>query len=656
MEREEQASVSAAVGRAMGRFEPPPLQNVSEWAEESRFLSSESSAEPGPWRNARAPYLQDIMDLYNDPAVREVWVMKSAQVGWTEVLNNIIGYAIDRRPGPMLLMQPTVEMVEAWSKDRLTPMLNDSPSLRAKVSAPRAKDGANTLRHKTGPGWRLSMAGANSPAGLRMRSVRDLFCDEVDGYPVSSGKDGDPISLARKRQVSFWNRKFFAGSTPTVKGRSRIEAGFESTDMRYLHLPCPHCTGANRGEPDGYQRLEWSQIKWVDNNPRTAAYLCKHCGTLIEHHHKQWMLERRRWVATKPFDGRAGIHIWEAYSPFVSWAEMVANFLESKTLPETLQTFINNSLGETWEEAGSAVESGPLLDRKEQYGPDNIPSNVLMLSVGGDTQDDRVELQLLGWGADEECWIVEQKVFRGDPGKPELWAEVDAYLLQRFTTEDGRTLLIESVAIDSGGHHSHDVYNFVVSRKRRRVWATRGVGGPGKLIWPKKASRAAKSRAMVFNLGVDAAKGVLYGRLVKITDPGPGYIHLPHEVDAEFCKQLTSEKAITRYVRGRPTTAWEPRAKGIRQEAQDCWVYGYAAFIGRRGPEIIKRLMLRRPRASSPPAQASALAVSEAAPTEQHEPQRASPEPVAVQRPQPIQQPKKPHWSQKPRRGWVKNW
>lgn len=570
------------------------------------------------------PYLQDIMDLYNDPAVREVWVMKSAQVGWTEALNNMIGYIIDRKPGPMMIIQPTVEMVEAWSKDKLAPMLTDCPVLQAKVSQPRAKDGANTLRHKTGPGWRLSMSGANSPAGLRMRSIRDLFCDEVDGYPRSSGKEGDPIQIARKRQTTFWNRKFFAGSTPTIKGVSRIEAGFESTDMRYLHLPCPHCTEANDGVADGYQRLEWAQFRWKDSDAGTAAYLCKHCGSLIEHHYKQWMLERRKWVATKPFDGRAGIQIWEAYSPFVSWPEMVANFLEAKKLPETLQTFINTSLGETWEEKGNTVEAGSLLDRKEQYGAENIPSDVLMLTVGGDTQDDRVELQLLGWGADEESWIIEQKVFRGDPGKPALWLEVDEYLLRQFDTEDGRRLFVEATAIDSGGHHTSAVYNFVVSRKQRRVWAIRGVGGPGKLIWPKKATKTPKSRANVFNIGVDAAKGVLYGRLAKVPEPGPGYIHLPHAADAAFCAQLTSEKSITKYVKGRPLLVWEPRVKGAPQEAQDCWNYGYAAFLGRGGPDLLKRFARRVGRS---PRVARPVASRPAGPSEQVAPAIVSTKP-----------------------------
>lgn len=635
----------------MARFAPPPSQTVSEWAEAHRVLSSESSAEPGPWRNDRVPYLRDIMDTYNDPLVREVWVMKSAQVAWTEGLNNIIGYVIDRRPGPMMIIQPTVEMVEAWSKDRLAPMLKDCSTLNGKVSQARAKDGANTLRHKTGPGWRLTMAGANSPAGLRMRVIRDLFCDEVDGYPSSSGKEGDPIFIARKRQLTFWNRKLYAGSTPTVKGASRIEAGFESTDMRYMHLPCPHCTAANGGEADGFQRLMWEQVKPIEGHPGVAAYLCKHCGVLIDHHHKQWMLEHRRWVSTKPFDGRAGFHLSELYSPFVSWSEMYANYLEAAKLPETLQTFVNTSLGETYEAAGATIEAGSLLERREQYTADSIPAGVLMLTAGGDVQDDRVEVQLQGWGAEEECWILEQRVFRGDPTETALWLEIDDYLRQRFTTEDGRSLLIHAAAIDSGGHCTQAVYNFVVSRKRRRVWAVRGVGGAGKLVWPKKASRTAKSRAMVFNVGVDTIKALLYGRLAKVAKPGPGYIHLHAEADEHFCAQLTSEKQVIKYVKGRGVTAWEPRAKGIAQEAQDCWNYGYAAFVGRRGPDVIRSMVKRRSREEH-----------EASIPQDHldEPAaNAQPDPQEIPAPRPADQPVKEVPKRRiarPRRNWVRSW
>jgi phage terminase large subunit GpA-like protein len=567
---------------------PPPTLTVSQWSDQHRKLSSESSAEPGQWRTDRVPYLRGIMDAAHTYA--EVVVMKSAQVGWTEALNNTIGYHIDQDPAPILLLQPTLEMAESWSKDRLAPMIRDSPRLNGKVADPKARDSGNTLLHKLFTGGHLTIVGANSPAGLASRPIRILLCDEVDRFPVSAGTEGDPIDLARRRTARFRNRKILMGSTPTVKGVSRIESAFEHSDQRYYFVPCPHC--------QEFQRFVWAQVKWDDGKPETAHYVCMHCGALLTDADKPEMLRKGEWRGTKDFSGVAGFHISELYSPWATWSEIATAFVRAKRLPETLKTFINTVLGETWEEAGTTVEPGSLLERREQYGPENIPDGVLLLTVGGDVQDDRVELQLIGWGADEESWPVEQKVFRGDPGKPALWAEVDQYLSRTFTTEDGRELFVEAACIDSGGHHTQAVYQFVVSRKRRRVWAIKGMAGAGKLAWPKKASRTAKSRANVFILGVDTIKGVLYGRLGKITEPGPGYIHLPASADEDFCSQLTSERAITKYVRGRPTTVYEVRAKNIAQEVQDCWIYGYAAMLGRGGQAVLQ-VMARRTRAKA---------------------------------------------------------
>jgi len=608
--------------------------SVSEWANTYRKLSRESSAEPGQYRTDRAPYQRKIMDLVNDPCVREIWVKKSAQVGWTEILNNVIGYFIHQDPAPMLLVQPTVDMGEAWSKDRLAPMLRDTPVLRGLVADPKSRDSGNTVLHKRFTGGHLTIAGANSPAGLASRPIRVILFDEVDRFPVSAGTEGDPISLGRKRSTAFWNRKMLAGSTPTVKGASRIDAGFEASNQMHLHVPCPHC--------DSSQRLYWSQVQWTENDPKTARYACKSCGVLWTNEERVSAVaegcRRDTWIAEKPFDGIAGIHIFELHSPFVSMEEMVRSFLEAKKLPETLKTWINTSLGETWEEDGSTVDPESLIARREPYGPEMLPSGVLMLTIGGDVQNDRVELQLIGWGADEESWILEQHVLRGDPDSTELWKEVDEYLLRTYVTEDGRTLAAEAVGIDSGGLSTQAVYQFVETRKRRSVWAVKGMAGTGKLAWPKKASRTAKSRAMVFIVGVDTIKSLLYGRIAKVAEPGPGYIHLPMAADSDFCKQLTSERAITKYVRGRPSVVWEPRTKGIAQEAQDCWVYGYAAMLGRGGGQYLSRLA-RRPVSLIP---GTAAPVAEG----------IIPDPQMPQR----QEMPKRHPMPQRRGGWVKSW
>jgi len=552
---------------------------VSQWADQYRRLSSEASAEPGVWRTSRAPYQRGIMDAVTDETVKEVWIQKSAQVGWTEILNNVIGYHVHQDPAPMLLVQPTLEMAESWSKDRFAPMVRDTPALAERIADPKARDSGNTLLHKKFTGGHLTVAGANSPSGLASRPIRIVLFDEVDRYPSSAGTEGDPISLGRKRTATFWSRKVLAGSTPTIKGSSRIEAGFESGDQRFYYVPCPHC-----GE---FQRLVWAQVKWPEGQPELAEYVCVACGAMLTEADKAEMLQAGEWRGSKPFSGIASFHISELYSPWSTWAEMAVAFIQAKRFPETLQTWINTALGETYEERGEQVETVGLAQRREPYTAQSIPQQVLMLTAGVDVQDDRLEITIVGFGKEEETWIVEHGVLRGDPGSDSLWHDLDGYMARKRETEDGRPLLIEAQAIDSGGHFTQQVYAYCAKRKARRVWAIKGAGGFGRLIWPKSAGRAGKTSAQVFIVGVDTAKDVLYGRMKRVHQPGAGYIHFPVSVDEVYFDQLTAETLIYRMVQGRRVRSYKPRSSGSRTEALDCLVYAYAAFIGRNGPMIL---------------------------------------------------------------------
>jgi len=376
---------------------PPPVLTVSEWADEHRRLSPEASAEPGQWNTDRAPFQRAIMDAWNDPGVHTVVFMKSAQVGATEVLGNILGYIIDQDPGPALVLQPTLEMGEAWSKDRLAPMLRDCPSLTNKVGSPRSKDSDNTLRHKAFPGGHLTVVGANSPAGLASRPIRYVLADEVDRYPVSAGTEGDPLSLAVKRTTTFHNRKVMIASTPTIRGMSRVEAEFEKSDQQYLHLPCPHC-GA-------MQRLVWAQVKWPKDTPEEAHYECEHCHGRIDDKHKPAMLALGEWTPESEFSGIRGFHINELYSPWVRFADIATAFLRAKRAPETLRTWVNTALGETWEEAGEELDPDGLFNRQEGF--ETPPDPVLVLTAGVDVQDDRLEGEVKAWGNGRESWGVE---------------------------------------------------------------------------------------------------------------------------------------------------------------------------------------------------------------------------------------------------------
>jgi phage terminase large subunit GpA-like protein len=523
------------------------------------------------------------MDAITDPSVLEIWCMKSKQVGWSEVLLNAVGYFVDQDPSPIMMVQPTLEMAESFSKQRVAPMVRDTAALRMKIADPRSRDSGNTLREKNFPGGHLTLVGANSAAGLASRPIRILLCDEVDKYPETAGASGDPISLARDRQQTFWNRRMLAGSTPTIKGRSRVESGFETSDQRYAYYPCPHCRE--------YQRLVWVQVKWTEYNlaPKKAVYQCVHCGEAISNSERLQMLPLVEWRASKPFNGIAGFHFNEIMSPFSSLGEMAEAWVIAKKLPNTLQSFINERLGETWEDKAMTVRPEGLLQRREPYSSEPVPADVAMLTIGVDTQDDRLEGTLLGWGRDEECWVLHHKIIRGDPGVAPtkgVWKELTEYRQQRFITEDGRTLLVQGVGVDFGGHFSQHVANYAYRYRFQRVYAVRGIGGTGKLAWPRRPGKTKLSKADIYSVGVDTIKDVLYGRLAKITQPDPGepkagYIHLPMSVDEEWCEQLISETKIYKKAVGRRVAVWRPKRLGVRQEAQDCWNYGYAVMLGR---------------------------------------------------------------------------
>jgi phage terminase large subunit GpA-like protein len=315
---------------------------------------------------------------------------------------------------------------------------------------------------------------------------------------------------------------------------------------------------------------------------------------------------------------------------------MARAFVDAKSMPDTLQTFINETLGESWEEKGDTLEPGGLLSRREAYTKANLPAGVRLIVSGTDVQEDRLESTVWGYGADEEAWRIEHVILRGDPGSRQLWAEHDDLLRRRYRTDDGRELMIEAAAIDSGGHFTETVYRYAAARKRFRVWAIKGVGGPGRLAWPKKPSKSAKIRVALFPIGVDTIKSVIYGRLAKISEPGPGCIHFDAEVDETYLEQLTSEQRTYRISQGRRIPSWKPRSSGIAQEALDCAVYAYAAMIGRGGAELLNG----RASSSAPVPEAPVLATPEDSVIESGETKPRKLRPRAPSH----------------RRGWIRKW
>ena len=544
---------------------PPKNLKISDWADSYRRLSPEASAESGIWRTDRAPYQREIMDSFNDPDIQRIVFMKSAQVGATEVLLNVIGYYIDQDPAPMLIMQPTLQMAQTFSKDRLSTMIRDTDKIRNSVADPRSRDSGNTVLSKKFAGGNLNIVGSNSASGLASRPIRIVLADEVDRYEASAGSEGDPISLATKRTTTFWNKKIYMCSTPTIKGLSRIETAFEESDKRYYHVPCPECNVK--------QVLKWKNVVWEEDKPETANYACGECGAVIDESKKQWMLKHGEWIASAPKSNTAGFHISELYSVWSTWADMAKSFLEAKKNPEMLKTWINTALAESFEEQGETVEYETLLQRRLNYDHTTIPEDVLVLTAGVDTQKDRLELQLVGWGKNYEAWVCDYKIFWGDPNAMNVWNDLDAYLKKRFKTESERLIPISCCTIDSGGHHTNMVYQFTKPRQARRIFAVKGLSVAGKPI-ANRPSYVGKNKAALYGIGTDSAKEAIFARLS--TEPDTTTLHFCSDLDEEYFKQLTAEKRITKFVRGRKTLAWKQVRP--RNEALDTLVYNFAAI------------------------------------------------------------------------------
>lgn len=566
---QELAKIKGIIRTSFKCWKCPPKLTISEWADLYRYLSPEASAEPGKYLTSRAEYQRGIMDAFSNPDVERIVVMSSAQVGKTEILNNIVGYFIDQDPSTILNLQPTLEMAQTWSKDRLAPMVRDNECLAKKVRSSKSKDSDNTILHKLFPGGHITMVGANSPAGLASRPIRIVLCDEVDRYPLSAGAEGDPVNLAIKRTTTYWNKKIGLFSTPTIKGISRIEKAFQESDQRYYYVPCPHC-GA-------YQRLKWGQVKYSKDAISESYYECEHCSGHLSDSDRYRAIARGYWKAKEDFKGVAGFHLNELYSPWRKVVDIVKDFLEAKDKPDTLKTWINTSLGETWEEAGEALDPEGLEARTEDYK--KIPKGGVVLTAGVDTQDDRLEVEVTAWGKGEESWLVDYLRLYGDPDQPEVWQQLDDVLASDYLHESGARLNISATCIDTGGHKTQSVYEYGRTRYTQKVYLIKGVGGENiPIVGAQSKVKCGKSKTKtvkLFPVGVDQAKGTIYGRL-KISSFGSGYMHFPRKCDKAYFDSLTAEKLVTKFVKGYPKRTWEKiRA---RNEALDCRVYSYAAL------------------------------------------------------------------------------
>ncbi|HZF24018.1 MAG TPA: phage terminase large subunit family protein [Burkholderiales bacterium] len=572
--------VSRQACRAGAR--PDPKLRISEWADQYRVLTTRSSPEPGMWRTERTPFLRDIMDsLMPEAPWERVVFMKGSQVGATESGNNWIGYVIHLAPGPMLVVQPTEMMAKRNSKQRIGPLIEDSPVLRTLVRTARSRDSGNTILAKEFLGGILVLAGANSAKQLRSMAARYLFLDEVDAYPPNVDREGEPCDLAIARTSNFRRKKIFITSTPTIAGRSRICTFFEQSDQNFYFVPCPRCGVLITLLPE--------QLGWSPTLKHQASYRCQECEGEIFDHEKTGMLELGEWRATAAGDGvTRGYHLSSYYSPvgWLSWTQIMRNHDKSTASPEKLQAFYNTVLGLPWADQGEVPDVDRLYERRESYVIGEVPEGGLVLTAGADVQLNRIEVEIVAWGRDRISWSVDYRVLEGNSNQPQVWEQLARLMDEEFPTFYGGALRIQKLAVDSG-FNTMRVYEWVRTMLAQRVMAVKGeshvpalVGSPN-LIERGPAGRLIRGGVRLWPVNSSIGKEELY-RCLKLSAPDlaageewpAGYCHFP-SYSKEFFEQLCGEQLITRTLAGRTTSRWEKRRD--RNEALDVRIYARAA-------------------------------------------------------------------------------
>lgn len=594
--RRRMRSVDITVSKAFKQYTPPESLTVSQWAEKYRVLSRESSAEAGPWRNARTPYLVEIMDSFNDPRISQIAVSAMSQSAKSECELNMIGYLIDQDPASGIYIQPSLDDARKFSKLRIATMIRDSAKLRSKVADIKSRDSSNTTLQKSFPGGTLTIVGSQSASALASTPARYVIGDEVDRWALSAGTEGDPWSLATARTTTFYNAKMVAVSSPTTKGFSRIEKLYNEGTQEKWYSQCPHC-----GE---WKEIIFNDIKFDFETVKagkkkgyivhSAMWCCPSCGALsIE---EEMRKQPQRWVAENPDaiqKGKRSFWINAFASPWRSWKKIVETFLDSKDDPQKLKVFYNTILGYLWEDRGDLEDEDTMISRREDYGkredgtPIELPDGVLVLTCGVDTQDDRLEYEVVGHGHYGETWGIKKGIIMGDPAYNEPWERLDDVIDHVYRFSNGRGLTISITFVDSGGHKTQHVYSQCRARLQRRVFAIKGQGGDG-VPFTKPPSKVkiiingkAIGQAWLYSIGVDAGKAEIMSSL-KVQEAGPKYCHFPtgegRGYDVKFFSGLLSEKLVMKSERGRTRWAWEKIPGHERNEALDCRNYALAAF------------------------------------------------------------------------------
>lgn len=573
-------------------FTPIPKTSVSEWADDFRILSSESSAEPGKWRTARAPYQREIMDAFTQPGIHKVVAKTASQVGKSDIMNNVLARFAHLDPGPIMMVQPTIEMSEDYSKSRIAPMIRDTKVLTDLFCDVKSRDAGNTILSKLFPGGRLIMCGANSPAGLASRPIRVLLADEVDRFPASAGTEGDPVDLAFKRMTTFWNWVAGLFSTPTIKGLSRIEKEYITGTQEEWQHECPNCqeshliTHRNMKYTCDQQRND-DNTKFVIVH--SVAWRCPDCGFEFDEQHMK--ATKQKYIAQNPNAIKNGIRSFFVNcfaSPWLSWKDIIREYLEAKGDPEREKVVYNTRFGESYERKGSYEDESIFMERREIY-PAALPDGVLLLTASVDVQDSRLEYEIAGWGEGEENWGIKKGVVLGEPDRAETWAELDQQLDRTYYFSNGMGLVVSRTFIDTGGHYTKETYQYCRLNMHKGRFAIKGMGGNIPII--HKFHQVKNYGISLVIVGVDSGKQYIMSRL-SIETPGPKYMHFPLDdtrvslpeilhnrgYDQFYFKGLISEQLVARKKNGQLVLRWENVASDKRNEPLDLKVYNLACL------------------------------------------------------------------------------
>lgn len=611
---------------------------MPEWADRYRRLAKEAGSTSGNWRTRTVEASRGPMLAVTEPGVHVITLMVCTQLMKTAFIENIVGYHAHLDPCPMLLVQPKDEAVEAFSKERIGPLIKSTPVLRELIGTKKTRSAEETLTYKAFPGGFLAMVGAGSPDNLARRPVRITLYDETDKYVVT--REGDPIGLGDERQATFANYLSVRACSPTIEGESRIETSYNDGDQRQATVACPHC--GHRNFLEFFRHVEWNtDADSGIHDPKSAQIFCEACGTGWSEGERLKALATTRWHQTRPFlccgkhqdpaaayeeawkappdarpdDPVAAVWDWwaaERYAVYRArccdcgrWAvdnehasftagklfspwpkdappKQAAKWLAAKNDPDQRVVFDNTQRGRPHRRSSGKDLKADQLAARAEHWPGEVPAGVGVITAGADTQDDRVEIEFVGWGENEESWSLGYVIVEGDTSADELWDRVDEQLLREFKRADGRLFAVEAACVDSGGHRTQEVYRFSKARLSRKVWAIKGAkeqNGQRAPVWPTvKPTNRQRAQFRPVMIGTNAAKDTIRARL-GLTERGPGFCHFHARRELGWYEQLLSERLTLKITAGKRFTVWDC-PKGKANEALDCRVYGYAALQG----------------------------------------------------------------------------